>query len=150
MGRTDSNLGGKIVYNKSNLVPSTTWPGSEKLHIKDLAFRGAVLPRMITMDRGGSDPIPESCVQHRLPEGRNFTRPLQHLADNSTFLQCTLVNSTYNVAFEYVNGSQAVQVEVPPTSRDAVIAAMPYVWSTAPPFLNCSGFFWHAVRDRSR
>jgi hypothetical protein len=54
--------------------------------------------------------------------GKDAEEPLRDLAANSTMLQCTLYNATYNVDFSYINGEQKVTAEV--GQRDEAILAL--------------------------
>ena len=53
-------------------------------------------------------------------------------------LQCQLVDSTYNVAFEYVNGNQTVAIKVPRTMPEEPDTAISKI--TGPTNASCVGF----------
>ena len=53
-------------------------------------------------------------------------------------LQCQLVDSTYNVAFEYVNGNQTVAIKVPRTMPEEPVTAISKI--TGPTNASCVGF----------
>jgi len=89
------------------------------------AFRVAVLPRMLAMSSGESGALiePLACTYKQNDAlGKDEEKPLLDLAVNSTMLQCTLYNVTYNVDLSYINGEQRVTAEVGQTDEEAVLA----------------------------
>ena len=84
------------------------------------AFRVAVLPGMLSMSPGDSGTLiePLACTYKKNEVlGTDAKKPLLDLADNSTMLQCSLYNATYNVDFSYLNGDQRVTAEVGQTDE---------------------------------
>ncbi|KAM0721362.1 hypothetical protein Q7P37_002286 [Cladosporium fusiforme] len=126
--------------------PSDLAPTKQSLGLMAPAaagFRVAVLPRMLAMSKGVSGTLiePLACTRKRRGDLRRSTRkqsnPLGDLAVNSTMLQCQLYNSTYDVDFDFTNGTQAVRADIRPIVGDQPVAALRGIYG--PDETNCTG-----------
>jgi hypothetical protein len=118
----------------------STFPGAEPVLEPDVqvssdgnaSFRLAVLPALLYFIQLFDRQVPSICSDSDDVLGSVGN-------DTSLLLQCQLVNSTYSVAFEYVNGNQIVAaIEVPRTDLDEPVAAINTI--TGPTNETCVGF----------
>jgi hypothetical protein len=92
-------------------------PNGQPLSDANGTFRLAVLPQLLTVYQMSDGQVHSACSP-----GYDFLDSYGN--DTSLMLQCQLVNSTYNVAFDYVNGNQTVTIQVPQTIPEGTVAAI--------------------------
>jgi hypothetical protein len=92
-------------------------PNGQPLSDANATFRLAVLPQLLTVYQMSDGQVHSACSP-----GYDFLKSYGN--DTSLMLQCQLVNSTYNVAFDYVNGNQTVTIQVPQTIPEGTVAAI--------------------------
>jgi hypothetical protein len=98
----------------------------------DARFRLALLPTLLTVVDMSTGQVASACAS-------NFDNVLGSVNnDTSLMLQCRLVEATYHVSFEYVNGNQTVAIEVPRTTQDEPVTAINTI--TGPTNETCVGF----------
>jgi len=115
----------------SSDADSVVQPNGIRLSNGNASFRLAVLPRLLDIIQMSSRQLPLACTG-----GYDFIGPAG--GNDSMLLQCQLVNSTYNVAFDYVNGNQTVAIDVPRTTSEEPVAAISNI--TGPTNTSCVGF----------
>ena len=106
-------------------------PNDQPLSYANGSFRLAVLPQLLTVYQMSDGQVHSACSP-----GYDFLESYGN--DTSLMLQCQLVNSTYDVAFDYVNGNQTVTIEVPQTVPEDTVAAISTI--TGPTNDTCVGF----------
>jgi hypothetical protein len=82
-------------------------PGNATFHV-------AVLPALASYLR---NTVPAVCNDR---QNISLASLPPNLLNNSTLLQCRLVNATYHAEFDYTNGNQTVSVDAPRTPLDTV------------------------------
>jgi hypothetical protein len=106
-------------------------PNDQPLSYANGSFRLVVLPQLLTVYQMSDGQVHSACSP-----GYDFLESYGN--DTSLMLQCQLVNSTYDVAFDYVNGNQTVTIEVPQTVPEDTVAAISTI--TGPTNDTCVGF----------
>jgi hypothetical protein len=96
------------------------------------SFRLAVLPALLTVVHMSTRQVASACAG----DLDDILRSVGN--DTSLMLQCQLVNTTYNVAFDYVNGNQTVAIKVPRTTPEESVTAISTI--TGPTNETCVGF----------
>jgi hypothetical protein len=106
-------------------------PNGQAVSDGNARFRLAVLPALLYVIEMSDRQVPSICS-----DSDDILRSSGN--DTSLMLQCQLVNSTYSVAFEYVNGNQTVAIEVPRATREEPVTAISTI--TGPTNETCVGF----------
>jgi hypothetical protein len=83
--------------------------------VENAMFRVAVLPGLASY----LDVSHRSCSLASLPP---------NLLDDSTLLECRMVNTTYHVDFEYTDGNQTVIVDAPRAPSDTVVETLVHMY----------------------
>jgi hypothetical protein len=106
-------------------------PNGQPLSYANGTFRLAVLPQLLKVYPTSTGQVHSACSP-----GYDFLESSDN--DTSLMLQCQLVNSTYNVAFDYMNGNQTVTIEEPQSIPEDTVAAISTI--TGPTNETCVGF----------
>jgi hypothetical protein len=96
------------------------------------SFRIAIIPELLTVIPMSTRNINPACSSGW---GSDPEKPLD--VNNATMLRCQLVNSTYETAFRYPNGNQAVTTNNPPTSVEEPVPVVSLI--TGPTNTSCVG-----------
>lgn len=100
-----------LPYDRAGGLSSPMGETDRSIALENATFHVAVLPALVSY-------LETAPVQ---PCGRpniSLASLPANLLDNSTLLQCQLVNTTYQADFKYTDGNQTVVVNAPPTSVD--------------------------------